>query len=99
MKQRLMVSVTVGVLALTVMAERAPTVAQRDQPAAADDAYAQNFAAEHEIGRRFHFDPADLPSPKTGPIVTDRPLIVPFTEQTLQVPPGFKATPFATGLV
>jgi hypothetical protein len=40
--------------------------------APAKDALAQNFQAEHEIGRRFHFDPADLPAPKAGPIVTDR---------------------------
>ena len=59
---------------------------------------AQNFQAEHEIGRRFHIDPADLPAPKTGPIVTNRSLIVPYNGQTLQVPPGFVATPFATGL-
>jgi glucose/arabinose dehydrogenase len=63
------------------------------------DLLAQSFQAEHEIGRRFHFDPADLPPPKTGPIVTDRSLIVPYSGQTLQVPPGFVATPFATGLV
>jgi glucose/arabinose dehydrogenase len=58
----------------------------------------QNFQAEHEIGRRFHIDPADLPAPKTGPIVTDRSLTLPFNGQTLQVPKGFVATPFATGL-
>src|SRR5580704_14672215 len=39
---------------------------------------AQNFQAEHEIGRRFHIDPNDLPPPKTGPIVADRSMIVPF---------------------
>jgi glucose/arabinose dehydrogenase len=59
----------------------------------------QNFLAEHEIGRRFHFDPADLPPPKTGAIVTDRSLIVPYSGQVPQVPPGFTATPFAIGLV
>ena len=58
----------------------------------------QNFATEHEIGRRFHFDPADLPAPKTGPIVTDRSLIVPYSEQSLQVPEGFVAAPYVTGL-
>jgi glucose/arabinose dehydrogenase len=62
------------------------------------DELAQNFQAEHEIGRRFHFDPADLPPPKTGPIVTDRSLIVSYDGQGLQVPPGFTAAPFATGL-
>ena len=66
--------------------------------AAPDSELSQNFAAEHEIGRRFHFDPADLPPPKTGPIVTDRSLVIPYAGQTLQVPPGFVAEPFATGL-
>ncbi|HEX9534643.1 MAG TPA: PQQ-dependent sugar dehydrogenase, partial [Stellaceae bacterium] len=58
----------------------------------------QNFQAEHEIGRRFHIDPNDLPAPKTGPIVTDRSLVVPYNGQALEVPPGFAAAPFATGL-
>jgi hypothetical protein len=57
---------------------------------------AQNFQAEHEIGRRFHIDPNDLPAPKTGPIVTNRSLVVPYNGQALEVPPGFAATPFAT---
>jgi glucose/arabinose dehydrogenase len=60
---------------------------------------AQNFALEHEIGRRFRIDPAELPKPKTGPIVTNRVLTVPLNEQTLTVPDGFTATPFAVGLV
>lgn len=57
-----------------------------------------NFAAEHEIGRRFRFDPADLPAPKTSPIVTDRSLTIPYSGQTLQVPEGFVAEPYVTGL-
>jgi len=94
-----MVSAIVGSLALAMMLAGEPAKAQNVQPAAADDGFAQNFAAEHDIGRRFHFDAANLPAPKTGPIVTDRSLIIPYSEQTLQVPPGFAATPFATGLV
>src|SRR5437667_6960888 len=58
----------------------------------------QNFLAEHEIGRRFHVDPAGLPPPKSGAIVTNRPLVLPYNGQIPQVPPGFTATPFATGL-
>ena len=65
----------------------------------ANDDQASNFLIQHEIGRRFHIDPADLPAPKTGPIVTNRSLTVPYSGQTLQVPLGFTATPFATGLV
>ena len=59
---------------------------------------AQNFLAEHEIGRRFHIDPNNLPAPKTGPIVSNRPLVAPYQGQVPQVPPGFTATAFATGL-
>jgi glucose/arabinose dehydrogenase len=78
-------------------------VLERNAVSAAEPApaelLAQNFQAQHEVGRRFHFDPAELPSPKSGPIVTNRSLTVPFSGQTLQVPKGFVATPFATGLV
>jgi glucose/arabinose dehydrogenase len=59
---------------------------------------AQNFAAEHEIGRRIQIDPAKMPPPKAGPIVTSRALTIPYNGQKLEVPPGFVATPFATGL-
>src|SRR5271169_4403649 len=76
--------------------------AQQSDPrgsASAEDRLTQNFLIQHEIGRRFRIDPADLPAPKTGPIVTNRPLIAPYNGQVPQVPPGFSATPFATGLV
>ena len=72
--------------------------AQRSPAHEPESELEQNFAAEHEIGRRYHIDPADLPAPKTGPIVTDRSLIIPYSGQSLQVPQGFVATPFATGL-
>ena len=62
------------------------------------DELKQNFLAEHEIGRRFRVDPADLPPPKAGAIVTNRSLILPYNGQVPQVPPGFTAVPFATGL-
>ena len=51
------------------------------------DTLAQNFAIKHEIGWRFQIDPDDLPARKTGPIVTNRSLTVPFDGQTLQIPP------------
>src|SRR5215475_6989396 len=63
------------------------------------DALKQNFLAEHEIGRRYRVDPDNLPPPKSGAIVTNRPLTLPYTGQAPQVPPGFSVTPFATGLV
>jgi glucose/arabinose dehydrogenase len=59
----------------------------------------QNFQTQHEMGHHFRIDPADLPAPKTGPIVTNRSLIVPYSGQVPEVPPGFTATPFAIGLV
>ena len=69
-------------------------------PAPSDkDNFTQNFLAQHEIGRRFHIDPAQLPPPKTGAIVTNRALTVPYSGQVPQVPPGFTATAFASGLV
>ena len=86
-----------GMLALS------PASAQKtsapDPASNAKDELAQSFQAEHEIGRRFHIDPNDLPAPKTGPIVTDRSLVVPYDGQSLQLPPGFTATLFAKGLV
>jgi glucose/arabinose dehydrogenase len=75
-------------------AQSAPGGADKSETSPA----AQNFRAEHEIGRRFHIDPDHLPAPKTGPIVTDRSLIVPYSGQKLEVPPGFVAAPFAGGL-
>jgi glucose/arabinose dehydrogenase len=68
------------------------------QAADTKDALAQNFAIEHEIGRRFHIDPNDLPPPYTAPIVADRSLTLPYQGQAPQVPPGFTATLFASGL-
>jgi glucose/arabinose dehydrogenase len=63
------------------------------------DALKQNFLAEHEIGHRSQISPDELPPPKSSSIVTNRPLTLPYAGQVPQVPPGFKATAFATGLV
>ena len=93
----ILVALGASVLVLLWYAGAARNAARGQAPPSKDE-LAQNFAAEHEIGRRFHVDPADLPVPKTPPIVTNRSLTVPFDGQTLQVPPGFTATPFATGL-
>jgi glucose/arabinose dehydrogenase len=72
--------------------------AAQQQANSSNDRLEQNFLAEHEVGRRFQVTPADLPAPKSGPVVTNRALTLPFNSQGLQVPPGFTATPFATGL-
>jgi glucose/arabinose dehydrogenase len=86
-----------AVLALSSASAQQP--AAPGQGSATKEELAQNFQAEHEIGRRYHFDPNELPPPKTGPIVADRSMIVPFNGQKLEVPPGFTAAPFVTGLV
>ena len=87
----------IGLIALAAAA-LALSSAVADQAAAPKDELAQNFLVEHEIGHRFRIDPNDLPAPKTPPVVTNRSLIVPYGAQSLQVPPGFSAAPFATGL-
>jgi glucose/arabinose dehydrogenase len=89
----------VGVAALVSLRLVFPSIGAEPKDKDAADSAAQNFAIEHEIGHRFRIDPNDLPAPKTGPIVTNRTLIIPFGEQTLNVPKGFTATPFAVGLV
>ena len=91
----------IGLVALAALVAGAFALssAAADQAPAPKDELAQNFAAEHEIGRRFQFDAANLPAPKTPPVVTNRVLIIPFGEQNLAVPKGFTATPFAVGLV
>jgi glucose/arabinose dehydrogenase len=84
--------------ALALSSAAAQHQAAPGRAADAKDRLTQNFLAEHEIGRRFHFEAADLPAPKTGPIVTDRSIVVPYDGQVPQVPPGFAATLFASGL-
>ncbi len=92
-------AIAAAVLALSSSASAQQQSAAPGQGPVTKEELAQNFQAEHEIGRRFHIDPNDLPAPKTGPIVTNRSLVVPYNGQALEVPPGFAATPFATGLV
>jgi glucose/arabinose dehydrogenase len=75
-----------------------PALAQPTAAPPAPDTLQENFLAEHEIGRRFHIDPAQLPAPKSSPIVTNRPLTLPVEGHVPQVPPGFQATRFASGL-
>ena len=65
--------------ALVLLAVLAQHHVAHGQASPPKDELAQNFAAEHEIGRRFHIDPDDLPEPKTRPIVTNRSLTVPST--------------------
>src|SRR4029453_14948479 len=75
-----------------------PALAQPTAAPPAPDALKENFLAEHEIGRRFSIDPTQLPAPKSSPIVTNRSLTLPVEGHVPQVPPGFTATLFASGL-
>ena len=87
------------VIAIGMLAGLAAAASAAEQKASAsNDGLKENFRVQHEIGHRFQVAPADLPAPKTGVIVTNRSLTVPFNGQSLQVPPGFTATPWATGL-
>ena len=53
-----------------------------------EDKFNENFLAQHEIGRRFRIDPAELPAPKTSAIVTNRSLTVPYSGQAPQELPA-----------
>ena len=44
----------------------------REETPGTKDRFTQNFLAQHEIGRRFRIDPAELPPPKASAIVTNR---------------------------
>src|SRR5262252_10346793 len=88
----------VSLLGLAALAPVVAASAAEPQAAASADKLQQNFLAQHEIGRRFQIAPEDLPPPKTGPIVTNRSLIVPYSGQVPQVPPGCSASLFASGL-
>src|SRR5579871_1493941 len=102
MHSRILLSVALSIAAAASAASQV-AAQRRDTPAqvaaaTTDEALRQNFVTEHEIGRRFRIDPSNLPTPKAGPVVTNRPLTMRYDGQALQVPPGFTATPFATGL-
>src|SRR5947209_1340386 len=87
-----------SVVLLSLVGPLTPVVGQQSTDPASDEELKQNFAAEHEIDRRFQIDANNLPAPKTGPIVTNRSLLVPYAGQAPSVPEGFSAIPFATGL-
>jgi glucose/arabinose dehydrogenase len=95
MASRSLISLLTLSIALCVL----PARAQHQAAPPAQDALTENFIAEHEIGRRFSIDPAHLPAPKSSPIVTNRSLTLPYDGQVPQVPAGFTATLFASGLV
>src|SRR5690242_17803409 len=84
-------SIVLAACVAAVLALSSAAGQQRGAPDRAPDAkdeLAQNFLAEHEIGRRFHIDPADLPAPKSGAIVTNRSLVVPNDGQGCRFHPA-----------
>jgi glucose/arabinose dehydrogenase len=87
-----------SLITLSIALYALPALAQHTAAPPAQDALQENFIAEHEIGRRFSIDPAHLPAPKSSPIVTNRALTLPSEGQVPQVPAGFTATLFASGL-
>src|SRR5215510_5468391 len=87
-----------SLLTLSIALCALPALAQPHAAPPTPDALKENFLAEHELGRRFSIDPAQLPAPKSSPIVTNRSLTLPIEGQAPQVPAGFRATLFASGL-
>src|SRR4029077_9126165 len=77
-------ALTIGALALASfdpqrgVARAETTSVQDDQK---QDDLKQNFLKEPELGRPIRIDPADLAAAKTGPVVTNRVLIVPYSGQ------------------
>ena len=82
-----------GILIIASLSADAQRSEAHGQATTAQSKVTHNLLVQHEIGQRFQIDPTDLPAPKTGPIATNRPLIVPYNGQVPQVPPGFTATP------
>src|SRR4051795_12574004 len=79
----------------------APAMAQRSQPPAATTVTAAFDPAtlpEQKVGEKITVKTEDLPPPKTGPVVSSRSMVVPFSDQKPRVPDGFAVTAFATGL-
>jgi glucose/arabinose dehydrogenase len=84
-------------LALTCAAS-APAWAQRTDASASAQPTSPASLPDQELGRKFTVKGEDLPPPKSGPVVSNRPLSLPYQGQTPRVPEGFSATPFAVGL-
>src|SRR4051812_26975804 len=84
--------------AVAAVAGAMPAAAQRTAATGGDLEPRENFAIEHEIGHRFRIDPAALPAPGLQASASNGPRTVAYAGQGLTVPPGFTATPFATGI-
>ncbi|MET0629502.1 MAG: PQQ-dependent sugar dehydrogenase [Xanthobacteraceae bacterium] len=85
-------------LALTCAAALAPGWAQRNTTQAPGQLTDPASLPDQELGRKFTVKAEDLPPPRSGPVVSNRPLSLPYQGQTPRVPEGFTATAFAVGL-
>jgi glucose/arabinose dehydrogenase len=85
-------------LALTCAAALAPGWAQRNTTQAPGQPTDPASLPDQELGRKFTVKAEDLPPPRSGPVVSNRPLSLPYQGQTPRVPEGFTATAFAVGL-
>src|SRR5215470_13495737 len=95
-------AIAAGTLAATGLVVLGPSYAQREsstQDSTANTTGDPALLPDQELGRRFVVKAEDLPPPHTGPIVSNRPLTLPFQGQTPRVPEGFTATLFASGLM
>jgi glucose/arabinose dehydrogenase len=88
----------VAAVAMAAVAKAFPAAAQRSSGTGGELSPRENFAVEHEIGHRFRFDPASLPPPNQRRSASNGPQTIRYSGQGLNVPPGFTATPFATGI-
>ena len=74
-------------------------VAQQKAGQARKQASAEaTVGSDQSIGQTFRINSDRLPPPRKGPIVSNKPLTVPYKDQTLKVPDGFTAAPFVTQL-
>jgi glucose/arabinose dehydrogenase len=91
----------IGVAAAAFAVTAIPLLSSAQQRAASPpSSVAEDPASlpDQQIGRRFTIKPEDMPSPKTGPIVSSRSLTLPYQGQVPRVPDGFAVTLFASGL-
>jgi glucose/arabinose dehydrogenase len=84
-----------GVISGPILAQQSGNAQQAHSPAQSFDPAS---LPDQALGQRFTIKPEDMPPPMTGPVVAARPLSLPYQGQTIRVPEGFTATPFATGL-
>src|SRR5687768_120888 len=76
-------AVSAAVLAIA-SASMVSAVAQgrTESPKASSPKETADPHADQEIGKRFNVSPESLPAPKSGPVVSNAPLVLPYEGQT-----------------